>query len=128
MAKFDCATCTDLEKMARGCGLESYKGEKLPNVMFKINFGKKLIKECPNSYVDWTNVGDALQAYQFYESGYLPEVYDENTNRPLSILDQTEFFTKAHQVVSKVKNKAEQQAMEASQNSSKSKTPINSKK
>lgn len=92
--------------MARGCGLESYKGEKL-EPLYKINFGKKIINECPNSYCDWTYVGDALQAHQYYEAGFLPEVEHEVTGRKLSIIDQTEFFTFGHSIVNLVKNKYE---------------------
>lgn len=95
--------------MSRACGLKSYTGPKL-NPVFKINFGQTVIKECPNSYCTWDYVGDAMEAYQLYEAGYLPEVYDNVTHKPLSILDQTEFFTKAHSLVTRVKNKQEARA------------------
>lgn len=107
--------------MGRNCGLPSYQGEKSQGIFFKINFGTKLIRECPISYVDWSNVGDAMEAYQCYEGGYLPEVYDTVKGKPLSILDQSEFFTKAHALVTKVKNKAEQKAMEKANTTSPSK-------
>lgn len=107
--------------MGRNCGLPSYQGEKSQGIFFKINFGTKLIRECPISYVDWSNVGDAMEAYQYYEGGYLPEVYDTIKGKPLSILDQSEFFTKAHALVTKVKNKAEQKAMEKANTTSPSK-------
>lgn len=97
--------------MSRACGLPSYTGPKLSPV-FKINFGKVIIKECPNSYCKWDYVGDAMEAYQLHEAGYLPEVYDNVTGCPLSILDQTEFFTSAHRLVSTVKNKQEAKAYE----------------
>jgi hypothetical protein len=103
---YKCQECTDLLKMARACGLPAYKGEKLEPV-FKINFGQKIIRECPNSYCKWDYVGDSLEAWKYYKDGFLPEVYDEGTNRPLSILDQSEFFTVAHSIVESVKNKAE---------------------
>lgn len=97
--------------MSRACGLPNYVGPKLSPV-FKINFGNTSITECPNSYCNWEHVGDAMQAYQLYEAGYLPEVQCSVTQRTLSILDQTEFFTSAHALVSKVKNKAEAKAHE----------------
>lgn len=43
-------------------------------------------------------------------------MYDTHTNRPLSILDQTEFFVKASSLVEKAKNKAEAQAIKGSEN------------
>ena len=109
--------------MGRCCGLPSYQGEKSQGVFFKINFGTKLIRECPQSYAEWEYVGDALEAYQLYEGGYLPEVYDNTNGRHLSILDQTEFFTKAHNLVSKIKNKAESTILEKS----KANTPTDNK-
>ena len=92
--------------MGRACGLESYKGEKV-NVVYKLNFGKTMITECPNSYCSWDYVGDSLSAYAYYEAGFLPEVYDEYTQKNLSILDQSEFFTFGHSIVGMIKNKYE---------------------
>jgi hypothetical protein len=100
--------------MARACGLESYTGPKLSPV-FKINFGSTVIKECPNSYCKWEYVGDAMEAWSLHQAGYLPEVYDENAKKPLSILDQTEFFTVTSRLVESVKNKQEAKAYEAMQ-------------
>ncbi len=97
--------------MSRACGLDSYKGEKL-NPIYKLNFGKKIIHECPNSYCNWDYVGDALEAYQYYEGGFLPEVYDEYTKKTLSILDQSDFFTFGHSIVGMVKNKYEAKKLE----------------
>lgn len=97
--------------MSRACGLPSYKGPKLSPV-FKINFGQTVIKECPNSYCKWEHVGDAMEAYQLFEAGYLPEVTDNVTGKQLSVLDQTEFFISAHSLVSRVKNKQEARAYE----------------
>ena len=97
--------------MSRACGLPSYTGKKLSPVV-KINFGTTVINECPNSYCSWEYVGDAMEAYQLYESVFLPEVYDEANNRPASILDQTQFFTDAHSLVQRVKNKQEAKAYE----------------
>ena len=59
--------------------------------------------------------------YQFYEQGYLPEVWDTQYSRPCSILDQTDFFHKSFSVVSKVKNKAEKKRMDDAKKGSKSK-------
>lgn len=108
---FKCDSCSDTLKMSRACGLPSYTGPKLSPV-FKINFGQIVIKECPNSYCKWDYVGDAMEAYQLFEAGYLPEVQDAVTGRQLSILDQTEFFTGAHTLVSRVKGKQEAKAYE----------------
>ena len=52
--------------MSRSCGLEAYKGIKL-NTPIRINFGKKVITECPNSYAKWEYVGDAMEAWQYYK-------------------------------------------------------------
>ena len=104
--------------MSRSCGLEAYKGIKL-NTPIRINFGKKVIIECPNSYAKWEYVGDAMEAWQYYKDGYLPEVYDKGIEKPLSILDQSEFFTVAHSLVESVKNKAEAQMMQKAQNKGK---------
>lgn len=93
--------------MARGCGLSDYEGAKLP-VTFKLDFGKKIIHECPISYCDFTYLGDAVECWKYYEDNYLPEVYDPITNRPLGILDQSEFFVDAHMLVNMAKNKAQE--------------------
>ena len=68
-------------------------------------------------------MGEALEAYKYYTSGYLPEVYDSNTGRQLSILDQSEFFIKSSTLVEKVKNKAESQAIKESQAKTSAPTP-----
>lgn len=86
---------------------------------FKINFGKKVITECPNSYVKWEYVGDSLEAWHYYTDGYLPEVYDVGTKKHLSILDQSDFFTVAHSLVESAKNKAEAQMMQKAKNKGK---------
>ena len=78
--------------------------------MFRIDFGKKIINECPNSYCDWTYVGDAMSAHKFHESGFLPEVWDKQRGCPASILDQTEFFHSMSQLVEITKNRAEAEA------------------
>ena len=62
-----------------------------------------------------------MNCYQYYEKGYLPEVWDTQYNRPCSILDQTEFFHISYNIVTKVKNKAEKKALEASKNKNKAK-------
>ena len=68
-------------------------------------------------------MGEALESYKYYTSGYLPEVYDSKTGRQLSILDQSEFFIKASSVVERVKNKAESQAIKESQAKTSAPTP-----
>lgn len=80
--------------------------------MFRINFGDKIIDECPNSYCDWEYVGDAMYANRCYEAGFLPEVWDTQRGHQASILDQTEFFHSMSQLVQVVKNKAEAKAYE----------------
>ena len=62
--------------------------------------------------MDWTYTSDSLQAFQYYNAGFLPETYDASTGRNLSILDQSDFFHKAVSIVERVKNKAEAKAME----------------
>lgn len=106
-----------MEKYARRCGLDIYNGNKNEFNIFKINFGEKAIDECPISYSIKSGgaeyINDAMSCYQYYESGFLPEVWDTQLNRPASILDQTEFFHKSYNMVSKVKNKAEKVALNA---------------
>ena len=62
-----------------------------------------------------------MNCYQYYENGYLPEVWDTQYNRPCSILDQTEFFHISYNIVTKVKNKAEKKALEDSKRKNKAK-------
>ena len=110
---FKCQDCSKDEKYMRHCGLPEYKGDKSPTPpVFRIHFGKKIIRECPVSYCDWTNVGDAVDCHSWYEAGFLPEVWDETLNRPCSIYDQTEFFHLAHSSVAKMKNALEKKHMD----------------
>lgn len=96
--------------MARGCSLPTYTGKSL-NPVFKINFGETVIRECPLSYCDWTYTKDALMSWQLYEDKWLPEPYDEHTNRPLGILDQTEFFYETARVVKSLTARFEAQSL-----------------
>jgi hemolysin-activating ACP:hemolysin acyltransferase len=96
--------------MSRGCSLPNYTGTSLEPV-FRINFGETVIRECPISYCDWTYVNDAVTSYQLYEDKWLPEPYDEYSNRPLGILDQTEFFYESARIVKNIQNKFEAETM-----------------
>ena len=86
-----------------------------------MNWGKEIVRECPKSLIDWSVLSDALDAHDYYEAGFLPEIHDEKQNRPCSILDQTEFYKIAHGIVKSAINSAEKQAMDRAQSASKSK-------
>lgn len=115
---FKCSNCTDTLKMSRACGLPEYKGSKLEPV-FKINFGKKSINECPNSYCSWEYVEDAITSWKFYNDGYLPDTYNNVTKEHLSIVDQSDFFLTTARLVDSVKNRAEAKAYEEIQKKNK---------
>ena len=91
--------------------MKEFKGDRTPvSPNFRIQFGKEIIDQCPNSYCDWTYVGDALNCYKFYSAGFLPEVWDSQKEQPASILDQTDFFHTMITLVESTKNKAEAEA------------------
>ena len=71
--------------------------------------------------IEWSLLSDAIDAYDYYEAGYLPEVFDDTSNKPCSILDQTEFFGVAHGIVKSARNQAENQQMERAKQESKTK-------
>lgn len=104
--------------MSRACGLPTYKGAKLEPV-FKINFGKESIKECPNSHCKWDYVEDAITSWKFYNDGFLPDTFSSITKEPLSIIDQSDFFITSSKLVESVKNRAEAKAYEVMQNKNK---------
>jgi len=86
-----------------------------------VNWGKEIVRTCPKSLIDWEILTDAIDAYDYYEAGFLPETYDEKKDKPCSILDQPEFYKTAHAIVKSAINSAEKQAMDRAQSASKSK-------
>ena len=63
--------------------------------------------KCPIGQLNWELLGDALEAYELLDSGFLPEAG--------SIYDQTEFFFEASRLVKrKIKAKEVEEIKNAS--------------
>jgi len=99
---WDCELCKSKKlDRQRNCG---FRNEQHKRDDFAIQIGEHLYTSCPIYYVDKKILSKAIECFNVYESGFLPDAG--------GFFDQTSFFVQASQLVQRAIRAKEKKEME----------------